>query len=170
MPKVHRYDTEGEAYDNSQCDDDVKDGDVLVTPYSIGILVEAWPVRAFHDGVAREDDWDNAFHILTPGSDWSKLWQVGGQWGDYIVSLDLARAVWASTHQDNKITLTLTMDAHSHSVTDDRHDHMDLLEIIRRALVNSEDFTERYSGQLVGLVAEVDNPLRTEVYRRAFRA
>lgn len=167
MPKVHRYDTEGEAYDNSQCDDDVKDGDVLVTPYSIGILVDAWPTRAFHDGVAREDDWDNAFHILTPGADWSKLCRVDGTAGDYIVSLDLARAVWASTHQDNQITLTLTMDAHSRSATDD---HMNLLEIIRCALVNSEDFTERYSGQLVGLVAEVVNPLRTEVYRRAFRA
>ena len=59
-PKVHTFDSSVEAYDASQCDDDIANGDVLVvlSEDAIAILVEAWPVaispemsgESFHEG------------------------------------------------------------------------------------------------------------------------
>lgn len=63
MPNVHYFDSSGEAYDASQCYDNIHDGDVLVVKSEkvVGILVEAWPVAItpnfgeFHVPV---EDWD----------------------------------------------------------------------------------------------------------------
>jgi hypothetical protein len=63
--QVHRSAATGEAYDASQCDDAIRDGDVLSVPSEgvVGVLVGAWPVAitaqrgCFHrhaDGLA----WD----------------------------------------------------------------------------------------------------------------
>lgn len=45
-PKVHTFDSTGEAYDRSQCDDAIKHGDVLHVPSErvVGILYQAWPI------------------------------------------------------------------------------------------------------------------------------
>jgi len=45
-PKVHRFRSTGEAYDSTQCRDDIRDGDVLVIEEErvVGFLVSAWPV------------------------------------------------------------------------------------------------------------------------------
>lgn len=45
-PVVHTFDSSGEAYDASQCSDDISDGDVLAVPAEgvVGFLFEAWPV------------------------------------------------------------------------------------------------------------------------------
>ncbi len=41
----HTFKTSGEAYDGSQCRDDVKDGDVLISEDGVvGFLFQAWPV------------------------------------------------------------------------------------------------------------------------------
>lgn len=45
-PAVHRFDDTREAYDATQCRDDIRDGDVLVVESEgvVGFLDEAWPV------------------------------------------------------------------------------------------------------------------------------
>ncbi|WP_127356476.1 hypothetical protein [Actinacidiphila soli] len=46
LPTVHRFDDTTEAYDATQCRDDIRDGDVLVIEREgvVGFLVSAWPV------------------------------------------------------------------------------------------------------------------------------
>jgi len=46
MATIHYFDDTGEAYDASQCDDKIKDGDVLVglDDQVVGFLFQAWPV------------------------------------------------------------------------------------------------------------------------------
>jgi hypothetical protein len=62
--KVHTFGSTGEAYDASQCDDNIENGDVLIVPSErvAGVLVEAWPVavteqfgkfHTFQDGVEK---------------------------------------------------------------------------------------------------------------------
>jgi hypothetical protein len=41
---IHTFECSEDAYDSSQCDDAIKDGDILVTPESVAVLVQAWPV------------------------------------------------------------------------------------------------------------------------------
>ncbi len=50
-PKVHTFESTGEAYDASQCDDNIVDGDVLAIPGErvVGFLYEAWPVAVTVD-------------------------------------------------------------------------------------------------------------------------
>ncbi|MCC9309889.1 hypothetical protein LN042_22925 [Kitasatospora sp. RB6PN24] len=47
-PAVHRFDSTAEAYDATQCDEEIRDGDVLVIEAEsvVGFLVKAWPVSA----------------------------------------------------------------------------------------------------------------------------
>ncbi|MET7495087.1 hypothetical protein [Streptomyces sp900116325] len=46
LKAVHRFDDTIEAYDATQCRDDIRDGDVLVVESEkvVGLLVEAWPI------------------------------------------------------------------------------------------------------------------------------
>lgn len=44
MTTKHYFPDTESAYDESQCNDLIKDGDILVTPRTVGVLVEAWPV------------------------------------------------------------------------------------------------------------------------------
>ncbi|MET7522581.1 hypothetical protein [Streptomyces sp900116325] len=46
LKAVHRFDDTIEAYDATQCRDDIRDGDVLVVESEkvVGFLVEAWPI------------------------------------------------------------------------------------------------------------------------------
>ncbi|MFJ5120848.1 hypothetical protein [Kitasatospora sp. NPDC088548] len=48
VPAVHRFDSTVEAYDATQCDEEIRDGDVLVIESErvVGFLVKAWPVSA----------------------------------------------------------------------------------------------------------------------------
>ncbi|WP_324787162.1 hypothetical protein [Streptomyces sp. H51] len=45
-PRVHRFDDTVEAYDATQCREDIRDGDVLVVESEkvVGFLDAAWPV------------------------------------------------------------------------------------------------------------------------------
>jgi hypothetical protein len=49
--KVHnlRNLTMSEAYDETQCSDEIKDGDILLVVDGVGVLVEAWPIMAVGD-------------------------------------------------------------------------------------------------------------------------
>lgn len=93
MVGVHQFDNEGEAYDASQYRDDIKDGDLLVTPHSIGILIEAWPTCYVCDGLTPNDQ-DNVFHTLRVGASWSSIQSVHGGTHDYTESTTAAQALW----------------------------------------------------------------------------
>lgn len=60
-PKVHTFGSTGQAYDASQCRDDIRDGDVLHIPSEgvTGFLYKAWPVALT---VTR-----GQLHTLAPG-------------------------------------------------------------------------------------------------------
>ncbi len=93
-PTAHYFESTGEAYDASQTQDEIKNGDVLVVPHDttngpivVGILVEAWPVAI--------GDQAGNFHTPKDGSwDWSRVDRVGGRGAPYdmTASLELARA------------------------------------------------------------------------------
>ena len=47
-----------EAYDETQCNDEIKDGDILLVQDGVAILVEAWPVMAVGESTV--------FHTAAP--------------------------------------------------------------------------------------------------------
>lgn len=65
--KVHTFDSSGEAYDASQYDDDIKDGDVLHVPSEkvTGLLVKAWPTAVTEK--------HGSFHRLADGITWESF-------------------------------------------------------------------------------------------------
>jgi|SRR3954468_16649648 hypothetical protein len=78
-PKVHKFASTAEAYDASQTDDNIKDGDVLLTPTCVGFLDEAWPM------LVKGVDPHKAFHKLKPGYSWDTV-----EGGKYKKSVELA--------------------------------------------------------------------------------
>ena len=83
MNTVHTWndlDT-GDAYDRTQWDDDVKDGDVIVCNggKSVAILVEAWPTIAKGE--------QGEFHGFNPGVTWETLDE-----GKYAEAYKIAQA------------------------------------------------------------------------------
>lgn len=79
------FSDEGEAYDASQYARPIKNGDVLVTPYSVGFLFHAWPVRVEK---ARDDGEKHieAFHEPTCELE-------GIEKGAYLASVNVARGL-----------------------------------------------------------------------------
>ena len=63
--KQHTFASTSEAYDATQWNDEINDGDVLLVPseHVAGVLVRAWPVAVFGG--------PGAFHVLADGMDWS---------------------------------------------------------------------------------------------------
>lgn len=89
MPKVHYFSSTGEAYDCSQCDDGIENGDVLVveSENAVAILMEAWPA-ALEGKYAGEN-----FHVFDSDHDITKVYQYGGaprEYKDYSESKKLA--------------------------------------------------------------------------------
>ena len=80
MAKVWEFYTTGEAYNASQCRDEIKDGDILLVPNeaAAAVLVRAWPV-AVSPKTAGE-----AFHTLEDGTEWETFEE-----GKYLPSLAL---------------------------------------------------------------------------------
>jgi hypothetical protein len=68
-PVAHQFETSVEAYDRSQCDETISDGDVLIVTREnrAAVLVSAWPVIVI--GPAH-DPRGPAFHELDDGVDW----------------------------------------------------------------------------------------------------
>lgn len=83
-PQAHRFATTAEAYNASQCSDDIKDGDVLIAEQEgvVGIMVSAWPTALEADGPT------GAFHALADGLTWES-WEL--EEGRYAASAKLAR-------------------------------------------------------------------------------
>jgi hypothetical protein len=84
--QIHRYESTGEAYDDSQCNEDIHDGDVLVVASEgvVGILVKAWPIAITE---AR-----GAFHFVKDGDTVSRFVTDEYPDTDYSASLALAQA------------------------------------------------------------------------------
>jgi len=82
--QVHFFESEGEAYDASQTDEGIKDGDVLLAgeQRSAAILIRAWPTLV----EVREDQGETAFDRLKPTSRWENV-----EGGRYLLSLVVAR-------------------------------------------------------------------------------
>lgn len=69
---IHTFNSTGEAYDASQCRDDIKDGDVLTIPSEkvVGFLFKAWPIAVTPE--------PGEFHQLEPGTDITHLGAEAG--------------------------------------------------------------------------------------------
>lgn len=65
--KTHTFRTTGEAYDASQCREEIKNGDILVATEEkvVGFLLDAWPVAVT---VAYGN-----FHTKDPKYSWSEM-------------------------------------------------------------------------------------------------
>jgi len=80
-PKVHDFShmSDGDIYDQTQWDDTIRDGDVLIGSKGAGILVDAWPVVV--TGHMEE------FHKLSPDISWEEF-----EDGKYAKSAELAQS------------------------------------------------------------------------------
>ena len=81
MVQIHEFNDTGEAYDASQCDDNIKDGDILVTKTGVvGIMCKAWPVaitanaESFHQPMPGE-----TIATVFPEVDYTESLQVAEQ-------------------------------------------------------------------------------------------
>jgi hypothetical protein len=82
-PRIHRgFSDSAEAYDCSQCDESIHDGDILVAGRSVAILVEAWPTLV--KGPAGEFH-RNAFGEPLTEAEWLNL-----EDGKYALSYKIA--------------------------------------------------------------------------------
>ena len=59
-------------YDETQCNEEIKDGDVLLCDNGVGIMVKAWPVSV------SSNMYD--FHVLSKGLTWETF--KGGKYFD----------------------------------------------------------------------------------------
>jgi hypothetical protein len=91
VPAVHEFDSTSFAYDMSQCDDEIKNGDVLVvrSERAVAIMLEAWPC-AYAPELSGEH-----FHAATADLDFAHVESVSkpGLYLDYSDSLAIARRV-----------------------------------------------------------------------------
>lgn len=105
-PRAHIFeDGTGDAYDTTQCDESIRNGDVLVVSSEgvVGIMLEAWPTA-----ITAEHGHFHALLSPEPGETYDTIWanmsQVGGGTKDYTASLEMARAFMKALNfkeQDN---------------------------------------------------------------------
>ncbi len=88
-PKVHYFADEAEAYNASQCDDAINDGDVLVAGRSVGVLVKAWPTYVVGE---KGGEFHHLRGSLNSGID-LRAW-LSFEGGKYLSSARIAREVW----------------------------------------------------------------------------
>jgi hypothetical protein len=91
VPQVHEFATSGEAYDASQCDDTIRDGDVLVVrnERAVAIMLSAWPTAT------SEDLSGEHFHVAEPTLDWSAVPAIDPSKPsrDYTRSIEIAQPI-----------------------------------------------------------------------------
>jgi hypothetical protein len=92
MVHVHEFPDGGEAYDASQCEDEIRDGDVLlVTGQGAGVLVQAWPTLVVGEV--------EAFHTFAEGGGSPYTWDNLDD-GKYVESARVAREAWAEAQAE----------------------------------------------------------------------
>lgn len=86
MIRSHTFPDSGTAYNASQTDDNIRDGDVLLVPSegNAAVLVQAWPTTAFGTD-------PGAFHRLDDHTDW-KQFDDGTYLSSAIVAIALGTA------------------------------------------------------------------------------
>jgi hypothetical protein len=93
VPRVHEFDSTSTAYDMSQCDDEIADGDVLVvrSERAVAVLLEAWPV-AITALVAGEH-----FHVADETLDFQHVESTSkpGTIRNYRASIEIAAPIIA---------------------------------------------------------------------------
>ena len=87
---VHEFSSTGQAYNQTQVDDSIKDGDVLIVPSEgvYGFLNEAWPIAVVGQG---------EFHTVRPGMDPAEI-----EGGKYAKSVAVARGLAGKTAAGQK--------------------------------------------------------------------
>ncbi len=87
--RIHFFDTTGDAYDCTQCMDEIKNGDILVVASEQAVgLADTWPVAVTISA--------GAFHTLNDGVFTTYHHQYGENAGQPVFTqqqVDLARAV-----------------------------------------------------------------------------
>jgi hypothetical protein len=85
MANVWTFDTTGDAYDSVQCDDDIKNGDILVIPSENVVgLAWTWPIAVT----------DNAGHLhsIDDKPDSLEVIMRDAKWSDEQVRAAIAKA------------------------------------------------------------------------------
>lgn len=85
---VFHTESSREVYDRTQCDDSIKDGDILfvTTEKVVGILAGAWPIAVTEK--------HGEFHRLAPGVEWHYVGVgIGSQPGQYVDIVKVAREI-----------------------------------------------------------------------------
>lgn len=89
--QIHFFNSTGEAYDATQCDENIKNGDILVVRSECVVgLADTWPVAVTHH--------HGAFHVLTDGNFGTYRHQFGSNAGELVFTdqqVELAKAVAA---------------------------------------------------------------------------
>jgi hypothetical protein len=91
VPQVHEFATSGEAYDASQTDDTIHDGDVLVVRNgrAVAIMLSAWPTAT------DEDLSGEHFHVAEASLDWTRVPAIDPNLPshDYSRSIEIAQPI-----------------------------------------------------------------------------
>jgi len=97
-PKIHIFEDSGEAYDASQCIENIKDGDVLSVPNerAVAVLIEAWPT-------AISENYGH-FHILGDAEtfDWAAVPTIASGYED---TADYSESFKLATEELNRICM-----------------------------------------------------------------
>lgn len=138
-PRVHVFETTGEAYDLSQCSDEIANGDVLVVPNenAVGVMLLAWPVALGPDTSG------DAFHQPTPDLDWTRVEGATGVF-DYSLSRQIAGPIAQMLRENVDVerdfairddaTGEIVWSGHAHSPYDALNAYMDEVQIARYPL------------------------------------
>jgi hypothetical protein len=84
MPQIHEFYDSGEAYDASQTQEEIKNGDILVSPEDIAILFQAWPV-SINDIVPHEIK----FHGWVRGKGWIDNPEAAPYLQSYLIAKEI---------------------------------------------------------------------------------
>ena len=98
--EIHYFGSTGEAYDASQCADNIHDGDLLVVPAErvIGVLIEAWPTAV--------TDESGHFHRLGETMTWEEL--DGGKYlaaAQHAVAINVTGKAWKDQPRVERLSL-----------------------------------------------------------------
>ncbi|RUU78225.1 hypothetical protein [Mesorhizobium sp. M7A.F.Ca.MR.362.00.0.0] len=87
--RIHFFDSTGDAYDATQCDEDIKNGDVLVIPTACVVgLADTWPVAVTKQA--------GKLHVLADGKFETYRHQFGANAGQRVFTdeqIKVAKAI-----------------------------------------------------------------------------
>ncbi|MBF6460187.1 hypothetical protein IU433_14190 [Nocardia puris] len=110
--KIHVFASSDEAYDASQCRDDILDGDILIVPNEgvAGWLSQAWPIAATRN--------TGAFHRLNEAAAINAQ-AFGPDTGQHIEQK--INAAIAALHSHGRTIIAVEQTAHEAALEDEAH-------------------------------------------------